>query len=97
MGPFLSPVRSVGAEPVWCRTWRGGHYLPNKDTIYIYQNPSPGITELVVHELGHRLYFRKLSAEDRANFDHYYGEVAAVSSYGAKASAEDFARCSPIL
>ena len=69
----------------------GGHYLPNKDTIYIYSDPGNGITELMIHETGHRLYYRWLNAVDRANFDRYYGEVAAVSSYGAKASAEDFA------
>jgi hypothetical protein len=69
----------------------GGHYEIGKDRVVIFQDPEPGITELILHELGHKYFYRKMSQGDRARFDSYFGEVAAVSDYGSKASAEDFA------
>lgn len=67
------------------------HYEFNTDRVVIFSRPSPHLTEIILHELGHRYYFRFMDAGDRARFDSYFGQVAATSNYGATSSVEDFA------
>ena len=69
----------------------GAHYLLSKDRIVVFTSPKPFLVELLIHELGHRYYYRFMDSGDRARFDSYFGEVAAVSDYGATISSEDFA------
>ena len=69
----------------------GAVYDPAHDHVEVFSKPSRYIAELMVHELGHRYYFKVMNAGDRARFDSYFGEVAAVSEYGSKATHEDFA------
>jgi len=45
----------------------------------------------IVHELGHRYYYKFMSAEDRHNFDRFFRKVPATSTYGGSSPAEDFA------
>lgn len=47
----------------------GGHYFIGKDTVNIYVRPSSFVVELVVHELGHRYWFKHLNSEQRGRFE----------------------------
>lgn len=69
----------------------GAHYRPDKDHIVAYINPGSFMVDLMIHELGHRYYFRFMNQADRARFDMYFGDVPSVSTYGGKSAAEDFA------
>lgn len=69
----------------------GGRYDIGKDDITVFVDPQSFITELMVHELGHRYYFKFMSMADRAEFSSYFGQVPGVSEYGKTISSEDFA------
>jgi hypothetical protein len=75
-------------EKVW---GVGGDYSIAKDQINVYVDPKAFITELMVHELGHRYYYKFMSMADRAEFSSYFGQVPGVSDYGKTISSEDFA------
>lgn len=47
----------------------GGHYVIGEDTVSIFSRPSPFIIELVVHELGHRYWFKQMRSSQRAKFE----------------------------
>jgi len=91
-GPMLVSCAKCGGSNRMGAQWGvGAHYLPNDDTITVFVDPTPEITELIIHELGHRYYFRFMSRADRARFDSYFGDVRAVSEYGGTHPEEDFA------
>jgi len=68
----------------------GATYHRQGDYITLYSDPGR-LAPLILHELGHRYYYKFLSAHDRMNFDRWFGKVKATSTYGATVSAEDFA------
>ena len=80
--PYDTPEKVFGV---------GAVYIPSKDQITIYVNPDTFITELLIHELGHRYYYKFMSMADRAEFSSYFGQVPGVSDYGKTISSEDFA------
>jgi hypothetical protein len=47
----------------------GGHYHIGPDTVSCYVRPSKFIVELIVHELGHRYWFKQMTSTQRAKFD----------------------------
>lgn len=47
----------------------GGHYMIGKDTVTIYSRPSDFIVELMVHELGHRFWFKSMNQAQRLKFE----------------------------
>lgn len=47
----------------------GGHYVIGEDTVSIFSRPSSFIVELVVHELGHRYWFKQMRTSQRAKFE----------------------------
>ncbi len=47
----------------------GGHYVIGEDTVSIFSRPSSFIVELVVHELGHRYWFKQMRSSQRAKFE----------------------------
>lgn len=76
----------------------GGHslgtlayYYRQGDTMGVVDEPSPKLARSIVHELGHRYYFKHMTSEDRHNFDKWFGDVPAVTKYGGTDPAEDFA------
>lgn len=50
----------------------GGTYNTNKDVVTVYADPKPFITELLVHELGHRYYYRFMRQKDRMRFSSMF-------------------------
>jgi hypothetical protein len=91
-GPvFINCPKCGGINPNGAHFGVGAHYWANHDHITMYQEPGPGITPLLIHELGHRYYFKFMDSGDRARFDSYFKEVAATSDYGATNPRDDFA------
>jgi len=80
--PYSTPDKVFGV---------GGNYTRSKDIIRVFVNPDTFVTELMVHELGHRYYYKFMSMADREEFSSYFGQVPGVSDYGKTVSAEDFA------
>jgi hypothetical protein len=46
----------------------GGHYVIPKDTISIFSRPSSWISKLVIHELGHRYWFKSMTSAQREKY-----------------------------
>lgn len=91
-GPmFVSCVKCGGSNRLGANWGVGAHYTIAKDTITVFNDPDDGITQLLIHELGHRYYFKFMSRADRARFNSYFGDVRAVSDYGGTDPWEDFA------
>lgn len=69
----------------------GGNYDWTTDVIRVFMDPNRYLHRVVLHEIGHRYYFKEMSAAERAHFDQFFGDVAATSEYGSKHAWEDFA------
>ena len=70
----------------------GAHYHIAMDNVVLFNwYGGTGVERSIVHELGHRWYYKFMSQQQRAQFDSYFGEVPAVRSYGKENPAEDFA------
>jgi hypothetical protein len=91
-GPiFVGCPKCGGENPLGKHFGVGAHYMIGADHVVVYLEPKPFMVELLIHELGHRYYFKFMDRADRARFDSYFKEVAAVSEYGGTATEEDFA------
>ena len=91
-GPiFVGCPKCGGENPLGKHFGVGAHYVIGPDHVVVFLLPKPFLVELLIHELGHRYYFKFMDAGDRARFDSYFKEVAAVSEYGGTATEEDFA------
>lgn len=91
-GPiFVGCPKCGGENPLGKNFGVGAHYFSGPDRIVVYLQPRPFLVELLVHELGHRYYYKFMDAGDRARFDSYFKGVAAVSEYGGTITEEDFA------
>ena len=91
-GPiFVGCPKCGGENPLGKQFGVGAHYYAGLDRVVVYLQPRPFLVELLVHELGHRYFYNFMNAGDRARFDSYFKEVAAVSEYGGTDPAEDFA------
>lgn len=77
---FLSPEREVLSEVEvqaylaygYAREFiehRAGYYVSGQDTMAFTMPPSGFLPFAMVHELGHRYWFKKMSSEQRARFD----------------------------
>ena len=64
-------------------------YVRRFDRVELYYH---GIDcETIIHELGHRYWFKFLSSKDRHNFSKWFGKVKSPSEYGSQNSVEEFA------
>lgn len=91
-GRIVVMCRDCGGEnPHGKEFGTGAHYHRKGDWISVYSEPSRSLSTLVAHEMGHRYYYKFMSASDRAAFDQWFGTVKPVSTYGGKATEEDFA------
>jgi hypothetical protein len=46
----------------------GGHYVIPKDTLSIFSRPSSFIVNLIIHELGHRYWFKSMTSAQREKY-----------------------------
>jgi hypothetical protein len=91
-GPmFVGCPKCGGENPLGKKFGVGAHYMTGRDEITVFLEPQRYLVELLIHELGHRYYFKFMDQGDRARFDSFYKEVAAVSEYGGTTTEEDFA------
>jgi len=91
-GPiFIQCEECGGKNPLGASFGVGAHYFHNRDYIFIYMDPQRAIVPLVIHELGHRMYYKFLDLKDRSQFNSYFGKVPATSKYGDTTPSEDFA------
>lgn len=66
-------------------------YNPAKDDVRLYGDPAPFVTDAIIHELGHRYFYRYMNQAERIRFADQFGDIPAVSAYGATHAVEDFA------
>jgi len=69
-------------------------YSPNDDKVYLATTaPQRKLTYLLIHELGHRHWFKFMTPHNRQAFSAYFhtGEVDPVTEYGGTMAEEDFA------
>jgi hypothetical protein len=69
----------------------GASYDISNDIVNIFTDPGPHVTESVIHELGHRFYFKFLREKDRAKFIDQFNDLPFVSDYASKHPEEEFA------
>jgi hypothetical protein len=69
----------------------GAQYARMGDKVVVYADPSTGLPELLIHELGHRYYYKFMTLAQRERFGEWFGQVSATSAYGSSNSVEDFA------
>jgi len=87
----VKPKGTFGPNPRGEKFGVGGWYNIGQDRVYIEDDPKSGTEFLMIHELGHRYYYKFMSKADRAEFSALFGDVPAVSEYGGTVSSEDFA------
>ena len=66
----------------------GAHYIPWEDRVEVFANRD---YSTIIHELGHRQYYKFMSRRDRGAFSQFFGEIKATSEYGSTRPREDFA------
>lgn len=77
-GNIFVQCKSCGGEnPFGAQFGVGAHYIIGKDHVQIYSDPGKFITELIIHEFGHRYYYRFMDQVDRAKFDSYFAGAGA--------------------
>lgn len=86
-GKFVSFANRPGFE----NSRADATYSVTGDYLTLYVTPSSHTVDTLLHELGHRYYYKFMTAKDRQEFDDYFGKVPAVSAYGASNTAEDWA------
>lgn len=76
------PTKHLGAAALYYR---------DTDSMAVLSRPSRELVRAIIHELGHRYWYKHMTAEDRHNFGRWFGEVKAVTKYGGTNEVEDFA------
>jgi len=51
----------------------GAHYNIEKDHVVLFGIPNSKLHAIIIHELGHRWYFKFMNKKERAGFDSYFG------------------------
>lgn len=88
----VMPTKQGGVNQHGADLGVAGRYYRKGDEIRIYGDYRTSfIEEIIIHEIGHRYWYKHMTSQDRENFSKWFGDVPAVSSYGGMASAEDFA------
>jgi hypothetical protein len=55
----------------------GADYNIQSDHVQVYSDPHRNLPSLIIHELGHRYYYRFMGEADRARFDSYFAGTGA--------------------
>lgn len=65
-----------GTNPHGAHFGVGADYSTRTDDIRVYADPKAGLARLLVHEVGHRYYYKFMSQRDRAAFDAHFAGTA---------------------
>lgn len=68
---FIQEQGAGGVNPNGAGFGVGAHYEIDKDIIVVFSRPSDKVVDLMVHEVGHRLWFKSLSQEQRGRFKSF--------------------------
>jgi hypothetical protein len=92
-GTFFIKCEACGGDNPYGKDFGvGGNYPIGPDVVNIFQRPDRDVVHLVVHELGHRWWFKFMDRPARLRFaDWIENGLGAVSDYGSKAADEAFA------
>lgn len=89
---FIQCEECGGENPLGKEFGVGGHYHTGPNTIVIYERPSNHNVKLMVHELGHRWWYKHMNRADRLRFQDWIAAgLAPVSEYGSKKDSEAYA------
>lgn len=66
---FIQCEKCGGENPHGKEFGVGGDYRIGPNTIRVYSRPGTGTMSLIIHELGHRYWFKFMSSEQRAKFE----------------------------
>jgi hypothetical protein len=67
-------------------------YHVSNDVIDMHSYTKPEVLAgYLIHEIGHRWYYRFLTSAERARFDHWFETIKPTTNYGSENPAEDFA------
>lgn len=83
-------IEVIRAGNLGVQSRAGAWYIPETDTFGLAAFKG-GMARSLAHEYGHRLWFKYLDSSERAEFADTFGDVPAVTSYGATNPEEDFA------
>ncbi len=76
------------------RTWgqAKASYNPTTDQVFCFRSPKdPDVLRSLIHEFGHRWYYRFMDRNQQAQFDRFFGKVKPTTTYGGSHDYEDFA------
>jgi hypothetical protein len=68
-GTVLIECESCGGENPNTSRGVGGNYTSREDVVRIFTRPARFVIELVLHELGHRYWFKSMDSGQRAKFE----------------------------
>lgn len=88
---FVACKGCGGENPLGKRFGVGAQYNIGPDNLTVYSDPHGNLYRLIVHELGHRYYYKFMDSGARARFNAEFGDVPSVSEYGGTVAEEDFA------
>lgn len=89
---FIQCKDCGGQNPYGAELGVGGHYKIGPNTVAIFSRPSKYIAELMLHELGHRWWFKHMTRANRLQFEAWIESgLVPVSVYGGKHHHEAFA------
>jgi len=74
----------------------GGTYFPSLDKVFLYTSldgKGEVISDVLIHELTHRYYYKFMNKEQRARYHHYFVDLrsSSVTDYANENDREDFA------
>lgn len=65
---FIRCEECGGENPLGKEFGVGGHFVIGPDTVSVFSRPSTFVTYLMVHELGHRYWFKQMGEAQREQF-----------------------------
>ena len=69
---YIQCKKCGGSNPYGAELGVAAHYVAQKDEIVVFSDPTTFIEFLMLHEIGHRYYYRYMNQGDRARFDSYF-------------------------
>ena len=88
---YVFPESKAGENQYDASLGVAARYHRSGDYVTIYSDSFLLSDDTLIHEIGHRYWFKFMSAQDQHNFGKWFNAVPATSKYGALNTVEDFA------